>query len=303
MKINASHCLNNRIFTPQPIPMKKTLPILFLSIIIASVSCNRSANQEEQQKMDSLTSAPDTLSGDKKEMVEFKLFYTLANLPSPLELINSIYNSSLPFNSDLLNKADNETKYNTAFKKAINYGVYGVDMAYAAFYGQNQDLINQYMVAKKMAGRLNIGETFDQYTTDFQRNQDKKDSLITIIDRAYTETDAYLRKNNRSMAAAQALTGAVIEVQYISLQVMKSETMNDKNRQVFDNIYKQKLYLDNLIGLMEELKADKDCAGLLSNLQAQKKVFDTISSVSDLTPENLAKLAEAVSKTRSAIVN
>ena len=38
---------------------------------------------------DSLTALPDTLSGEKKEMVEFKLFYTLANLPSPLELINS----------------------------------------------------------------------------------------------------------------------------------------------------------------------------------------------------------------------
>lgn len=252
---------------------------------------------------DSLSSLPDTLSGEKKEMVEFKLFYTLANLPSPLELINSIYANDIPFNSELLNSTEKETGYASAYKMAVNYGVYGVDMAYAAFYGENQDLINHYMVAKKMAGRLNISGTFDQFTTEFERNQRNKDSLVAIIDRAYSETDAYLRKNNRSMAAAQALAGAVIEVQYISLQAMQSEIMSDKNRQVFENIYKQKLYLDNLISLMEELKSDKDCAKLLADLQAQKRIFDTIRLVTDLTPENMMKMANAVAATRNNIVS
>jgi len=283
--------------------MKKNAYRIVLIAVLGLAACNRSAEQDEQKTMDSLSALPDTLSGDKKEMVEFKLFYTLANLPSPLELINSIYTSEIPFNSELLNSPDNETKYTSSYKKAVNYGVYGVDMAYAAFYGQNQNLINQFMVAKKMAGRLNLSETFDQYTSEFERNQSNKDSLVTIIDRAYVETDAYLRKNNRSMAAAQTLAGAVIEVQYITLQVMKSETANDKNRQVFENIYKQKLYIDNLISLMEELKADKDCAKLLSDLQAQKKVFDAVATPADLTTETLAKLAGAVAVTRNAIVN
>ncbi|MFM2135410.1 MAG: hypothetical protein RL021_810 [Bacteroidota bacterium] len=282
--------------------MKKTAYYLAIAAVLGFTACNRSAEQEEQAMQDSLTALPDTLSGEKKEMVEFKLFYTLANLPSPLELINSIYSNDIPFNSELLNNPDKETGYSSAYKKAVNYGVYGVDMAYAAFYGENQDLINQYMVAKKMAGRLNISSTFDQFTSQFEENKGNKDSLVTIIDRAYAETDAYLRKNNRSMAAAQALAGAVIEVQYISLQVMKSEVMNDKNRQVFENIYKQKLYLDNLINLMEELKSDKDCAKLLADLQSQKKVFDSIRTLEDLTSENMMKMADAVAATRSAIV-
>jgi hypothetical protein len=283
--------------------MKKTL-LLFASIsLLVTGACNRAAEQEEQRLQDSLTALPDTLSGEKKELVEFKLFYTLANLPSPLELINSIYQNDIPFNSELLNNPDNETGYTSAYDKAVNYGVYGVDMAYAAFYGQNQDLINQFMVAKKMAGRLNLSKTFDEYTMGFERNQGNKDSLVTIIDRAYAQTDSYLRSNNRAMAASQTLAGAVIEVQYISLQVMKGETMNDKNAKVFENIYKQKMYLDNLISLMEELKADKDCAKLLADLQEEKKVFDTIRATSDLTPENMAKLADAVARTRKGIVS
>lgn len=283
-------------------PMKKTAYYLAIAVVLGFTACNRSAEQEEQAMQDSLTSLSDTLSGEKKEMVEFKLFYTLANLPSPLELINSIYANDIPFNSELLNSPDKETGYASAYKKSVNYGVYGVDMAYAAFYGENQDLINQYMVAKKMAGRLNISSTFDQFTSQFEVNKGNKDSLVTIIDRAYFETDAYLRKNNRSMAAALALAGAVIEVQYISLQSMKSEAMSDKNRKVFENIYKQKLYLDNLINLMEELKSDKDCAKLLSDLKSQKKIFDSIRTLEDLTSENMTKMADAVAATRSAIV-
>lgn len=291
--------MNYCIFT---VAMKKTVLILTIAAIGGLASCSRSGSSDEQKTMDSLTSLPDTLSGEKKELVEFKLFYTLANLPSPLELINSIYQCQLPFNSDLLNAAANESKYTSAFKKAVNYGIYGADMAYAAFYGENQDLINSYMVAKKMAGRLNISETFDRFTAEFQNNQSNKDSMITIIDRAYSETDSYLRNNNRAMAAAQTLAGAILEVQYITLEVMQKETPNEKNKVVFENIYKQKLYLDNLIGLFEELKADKDCAQLLNSLKEQKTTFDAISTVNDLTTENLGKLTAAVGKTRNGLV-
>lgn len=280
--------------------MKKTL-LLFTSLSLILGACSNNSSNSEQAVSDSLTSAPDTLSGETKELVDFKLFYTIANLPSPIELINDVYNSQVPFNSDLLNSTDNEMKYNTSMKKAANYGVYGIDMAYAAFYGQNQDLINSYMTAKKMADRLNISETFEKFTADFEHNQSNKDSLVKIIDRAYTETDNYLRNNNRSMAAAQALAGAVVEVEYLCVELMKNESMSDKNKVVFEKIYNQKLYLDNLIGLFENLKADKECAALLTELQGQRKVFDEIKSPADLSSENMKKLSAAVTRTRSFI--
>ncbi len=284
--------------------MKKTrfLSLSFALAIALFTSCSSSGPSSEQAQNDSLTSLPDTLSGEKKEIVEFKLFYTIANLPSPIELINDIYNSEVAFNSDLLNSTENETKYNTAFKKAANYGVYGIDMAYAAFYGQNQDLINSYITAKKMAERLNITETFEKFTGDFENNQSNKDSLVKLIDRAYTETDNYLRTNNRTAAAAQALGGAIIEVEYLCVELMKKETPSDKNKIIFEKIYGQRLYIDNLITLFEELKADKECGAFLAELKTQRKAFENIKSSADLTPANMEKLSAAVGKTRSFLV-
>ncbi|MFM7218152.1 MAG: hypothetical protein ACKO1U_09055 [Bacteroidota bacterium] len=280
--------------------MKKLL-ILAAPIALFLGACSNSSTSTDQAAVDSLTSAPDTLSAETKELVDFKLFYTIANLPSPIELINDVYNSDVPFNSELLNSTDNETKYNTSMKKAANYGVYGIDMAYAAFYGQNQDLINSYLTTKKMAERLNISETFEKFTADFENSQSSKDSLVKIIDRAYTETDAYLRKNNRYVAAAQALAGAVVEVEYLSVELMKKEKRSDKNKVVFEKIYNQRLYIDNLIGLFETLKSDKECASLLSELQLQRKALDEIKTADDLTPAAMEKLAVAVGRTRDFI--
>lgn len=283
--------------------MKKTTLFSFALIVFAFVSCTSSGPSEEQALNDSLTSMPDTLSGEKKEMVEFKLFYTIANLPSPVELISDIRKIEVPFNSELMNATDNEVKYNSAFKKSVNFGIYGVDLAYSAFYGQNQDLISSYLTTKKMAERMSIVETFETYTADFEKNQSNSDSLVKMMDNAYTEIDSYLRKNNRSMSASQTLAGAIIEAEYLCVELMKKEVQSDKNRLVFEKIYNQKLYLDNLISLFTELKADKDCAMFLNELKVQRAFFDGISAPADLTPENMAKLSAAVTRTRNSLIN
>lgn len=283
--------------------MKKALLVFAIagSALFIS-SCNRSGNQDAETNLDTAGTNADTLSGETKEKVDFKFFYTIANLPSPMELINDIYQNEVPFNSDLLNPTDNEPKYTSAFKKSANYGIYGIDMAYAAFYGQNQDLINCYLTAKKMSERLDISETFEQYTSDFERNQGNRDSLVRIVDRAYTETDNYLRSNNRYMTASQVLAGAIIEVQYLSIELMKTQERNAKNDAIFQKIFNQKLYLDNLIGLFEELKSDADCNKLLVALKDQKKAFDELKSPDELNQATMAKLGEAVSKTRTMII-
>lgn len=283
--------------------MKKTTLFSIALAVISFVSCTSSGPSEEQAMNDSLTSMPDTLSGEKKELVEFKLFYTIANLPSPVELISDIRKIEVPFNGELMNSSDNEVKYTTAFKKSVNFGVYGVDLAYSAFYGQNQDLISSYLTTKKMAERMSILETFETYTADFEKNQSNSDSLVKMIDNAYTEIDSYLRKNNRSMSASQTLAGAIIEAEYLCVELMKNEVQNDKNRMVFEKIFNQKLYLDNLISLFTELKADKDCAKFLNELKVQRAFFDAIPTAADLTPENMTKLSAAVTRTRNSLIN
>ena len=282
--------------------MKKHYSISFLlaAVFILSQSCSN--NQKPENTTDEFTDTTTTVKDSAKqkadEMLDFKFFYTIANLPSPLEMINAIYQNKLPFSKDLLNPPNRSSDYSSGFKKAVNYGIYGIDKAYAAFYGQNQDLLDYYSTSKKMAVKLNVQETFDKFTSSFMDNEQNKDSLVKIIDRAYSETDNYLRSNRRVEVASHVLAGSVIEAMYLSIELTKSTGRTSTNTNLIEKIYNEKLYLDNLINLFSDLTKYPSSASLLVQLKGIKTVFDGIKSPEDLSKENMAKLSAVVSPVR-----
>ena len=284
--------------------LKRTLYALS-AVLSASLifSCGGGNQNTETSGVDSTKMHEDTMSAKTKEMVDFKFFYTIANLPSPLEIISSIYSNQVPYNKELLNSSDNEANYNTSYKKAINYGVYGIDMAYTAFYGQNQNLLDYYSTAKKISDKLGIGETFDKFTESFRANEGNKDSLVKIIDRAYDETDKYLKNNNRYITATHIISGAILEAQYLSVELMKNRDKSTENAQIFEKIYNNKLYVQNLISLMDEIKGDPDTGKLLTQFKDLQKVYDSIKSADDLNKDALAKLSAAIGKIRAGAIS
>lgn len=284
--------------------MKNLLFALSCASLIVFSSCSNKEKPAEEttEFTDTMVAPGDTVAQKAREALDFKFFYTLANLPSPMDLINSIYQNNVPFNKDLLNPTDHASDYSTGFKKAVNYGIYGVDMAYAAFYGQNQDLVDYYQTSKKMAEKLNVQETFDKFTESFRENADNKDSLVKIIDRAYYETDNYLRSNHRLEVASHVLAGSIIEAQYLSIELMKNSDQTETNRSLFEKIYNQKLYLDNLINLFSDLKKYPSSAALLAQLKSIKAVYDTIKTVEDLNREKMNALSAAVAPVRNDLI-
>jgi hypothetical protein len=175
-------------------------------------------------------------------------------------------------------------------------------MAYAAFYGQNQDLLDYYSSTKKMAEKLNVQETFDQFTSSFMDNEQNKDSLVKIIDRAYAETDNYLRSNRRVEVASHVLAGSIIEVMYLSIELMKNEERTAANADLFNKIYNEKLYLENLIGLFSDLSKYPSSAALLTQLKSIQAAFDQIKTQDELNKENMQQLSLAVAPVRNDLV-
>ncbi len=287
--------------------MKKyfSLTVLLVTVFLLIQSCKNN-KPEENTTVDEFTDTAGTLKDSAtlkaEEMLDFKFFYTIANLPSPMEMINAIYQNKVPFNKDLLNPADNSSNYSSGFKKAVNYGIYGIDMAYAAFYGQNQDLLDYYSTSKKMAEKLNVQETFDKFTSSFMDNEQNKDSLIKIIDRAYSETDNYLRSNRRVEVASHVLAGSIIEALYLSVELMKNDDRKPTNADLYDKIFNEKLYLENLINLFSDLTKYPSSAALLEQLKSIKKVFDGIQAPEDLNKANMALLSKAVAPVRNDLV-
>lgn len=291
-------------FCMKQLHMKKFLGqfLAFSLLVFGASSCSNNKPEKMTDEFVDTTTVKDTVKEKARQKLEYKFFYTLANLPSPIEMINAIYQNAIPFNKDLLNSSSRAANYSSAYKKAVNYGIYGIDMAYSAFYGQNQDLIDYYATSKKMAEKLGVQETFDQFTTSFRENSNNKDSLVTIIDRAYTETDSYLRTNRRLEVAAHVLAGSIIEVQYLSVELLKNMDKNAKNANLYDRIFNQKIYLDNLISLFSDLKQYPSSASLLEQLKKAEKVFAEIKTPDELTKENLSKLSVAIGSVRADMI-
>ncbi len=272
--------------------------IAFLSLVsIAFFSCTGKKNSaESEMASDSAAMKADTTPYNTK--ADFKLSFTIANLPSPLDVINTVYSTQVPFDNTLLNPTDNSEKYVSAYKRAINYGIYGVDMAYIAYYGNKQDLYDYYSTAKKLAGTLGMEKTFEKFSDRFKENSDNKDSVMVIVDQAYAETDKYLRTNDRLLTASYIIAGAFMESLHISSSLMKNQEKNAKFNDTFNKIYEQKLVLNNLADLFKEFK-DKESMELETDLQNIKKVYDELKDPSQINKESLQKISSTVALARN----
>jgi ABC-type phosphate transport system auxiliary subunit len=126
---------------------------------------------------------------------------------------------------------------------------------------------------------------------------------VRIIDRAYDETDKYLKNNNRYITATHIITGAILEAQYLSVELMKNRDKTPENAAIFEKIYNNKLYVQNLISLMEEIKGDPDTGKLLTQFKDLQKIYDTIKSAEDVNKESMSKLSSELGKIRRGVIS
>jgi len=272
-----------------------------LSVIYFS-SCNNSGSEKTKGINDSTlsdTKVVDSLTTSKKKAIEFKFATIEANLPSPFEIVNDLHTYQAPFMKDLLNPGTNADKYIAPFKKEVNFGIYGIDLAYINFYGQNQELVNYYSAIQKIARDLNMDKVFEVYADRFKSNENNKDSVVLIMDDVFNSTDVYLKKNERFVAASHILAGALIELNYLSLNLLRDLKKTPENDKLFDKVYNENLYIYYLIKLYEEY-TDKDSKDLLAALKEYRKSYDeNIKSAADLTPEKIAQAIGMINKVRN----
>ena len=61
------------------------------------------------------------------------------SLPSPYQISLILHESGISYNKELLNPSRRASDYVTNFSRAINFGVFGVDLGYINIYQQTQD--------------------------------------------------------------------------------------------------------------------------------------------------------------------
>ena len=213
---------------------------IFVIALLLLNGCGSGGNKEQSsESRDNLL--PDTLS----MLVKFE--NSLFPLPSPYQAATLIKKKNIPFDESIASSLDNYQHFSTAFKKALNLGIYGTDLSYLNIYDRTPESISYLSVIKNLSDQLGISASFDQtFFSSVEKNINNKDSILVLLSKTYRNTDSYLRQNERKNMGALILAGGWVESLYILTRIGKGT--ND--REIINRIGEQKHPLDNLIEIL-----------------------------------------------------
>lgn len=292
---------------------------LIMALLLA---CGSSKKSEEQAFLEGL----DSTKTEGPSLSDEVISGILQSIPSPLEISVLLKESGKKYNSSILNAADNTSRYNSNFKKALNLGVYGTDLGYTNIYEQNQDGVKYMASIKELADGLNIGQFFEIETIGrLATNSKNLDSLLLITTQNFNTINHYLQTQSRSNLSVLLLIGGWMEALHITCEVAKA---NPTNKELQETIGEQKIILENIILLLNFYKeSDQNMASLLKDMEELKKTFDKVnitytykestfevvngvmvikdnsSSTIDITPQDVDNIRSITQSIRSKIIS
>lgn len=215
-------------------------------------------------------------------------------LPTSFEVTRLLIESGASYILDLCNKTDNVSKYISLKSKALNLGIYGADLSYAATYNQTQETMQFLEASSTLVDELQISTAFNQNLVDrVEANIDNVDSLISIISDSFYDSYRYLQENNQDKISLLVLAGSWIEALYITTQI--TVVTQGDNQKIIDIISEQESSLSKLLELMASVKEDqiiKDVYTGLSGIRALYEKADDPFSQKDL--ESVLKATEVL---------
>ena len=247
----------------------KVVKTAFLLLVLTA--CGSGNKTDEQAMLDTLASTEATGPSISEEVIDD----LLQEIPSPLEISVLLKSSGKKYDLTYLNPADNISKYNNNYQKALNLGIYGTDLGYTNIYEKNQDGIKYMSSIKSLANDLNIGQFFDIETIGrLATNSKNLDSLLLITTQNFNSINHYFQEQRRSNLSVLLLTGGWLEAMHITCNVAASDL---KNKELNEKIGEQKIILEKVMALLSYYKNDQNMASLLADLDGLKKIYDAIT--------------------------
>jgi hypothetical protein len=178
------------------------------------------------------------------------------------------------FTEEWLNPVDKVQNYVHSSKKALNLGIYAVDLSYLRAFEQLEKSRSWFNAMRKLSNELGIPDDYVVKTADrFDKNINNKDSLAKIATEIYRTTAKYLKENERESASSLIILGGWVEALYLASNVAIE---NSSDMELMEKIADQKGSLDDLIANLETYKNDPSVAKLLPKLQDLKVSFDQL---------------------------
>lgn len=227
-----------------------------------------------------------------------KVQLIFASIPSQSETTGLLEEAGAKYNSKYLNPIENTAKYSSVKSRALNLGVYGIDLGVTNIFDQTQESMLYLRCANKMATSLGISGAFDEKMSErIDASSDNKDSLLAIITESYKNADNYLQENGQAGVSSLMVAGGWIEGLFIASQIADAT----KNEAIINKIGGEKATLENLISLLDVYKTETDGASeILTELIGLKNIYDSISDKPN--PEQFKQVLDKITEIRTKII-
>jgi hypothetical protein len=230
-----------------------------------------------------------------------RIFY---NMYLSVEMSTLFKSINASFNKNLMNPYDKANEYEISGEKAVNLGVYAVDLSYSRAFDQIEYAGNYLKAMHKLATELGISE--DRFYISVKRieqNVSNKDSLVKIANELYSATESHLKNSDRESAAALVVLGGWTEALYIATNMVNKK---QKDIELLERIADQKASLKNLIDLLNKYKNDKNVIPYLEHLNKLNNSFNAFvvdETNLESTYKQLAEVSSMVQMLRKEIVD
>ena len=246
-------------------PLGRFALFLFCGTLIAACS----GDPENQDNIDQDALDPNS---SLNTVFDGKIF----SIPSPVQTAYLIKSLNLPFDGNLLSDDKTVGKYVTDQKQALNLGIYGTDLGYAALYDQKSVTMRYLRSVEKLTSELGLEAAFDtSFLKRFEENNGNEDSMVHLMSDAFRKADNFLKLSNRKSTAALILTGGWIESIYFACQLNDKKASPDIQRRIGE----QKQSLNSIIDILTEYNKAGSNDGLIEELKDLRTAFEKIELV------------------------
>jgi hypothetical protein len=248
---------------------------LFCVIVFALVlnACKQFTKETNVAVLDSidLSEKNKILSDNDTLGTGIPIFY---NMYLSVELSSLFETAGAVFSREILNSYDKSSNYITSYKKAMNLGVYAVDLSYCRAFEQYEIAGRYFSAMQGLSEQMGIPQDyFEETAKRFEKNLTDKDSLISIANEVYYETEKYLKDNERYAAASVIIMGGWVEAIYIGTAV----AIESRNYEIIERLVEQKYSLNNLLIMLKEYSDNENVKEYIVKLQDLRKVFDALN--------------------------
>lgn len=282
------------------------MKINFLALSIVTIlltSCGSGTDHENIDHTDSTSViVKDTTPVTVSDTTKFKFDFALANIPSPATSMQEISKWHAGYDNSILNDVKNSSKYTTEFQKAINIGVYNIDMCFAMASDKGEDVLKYMKNVVTMSDALGLkGAVNAMIGKRAENNMGNKDSLFKILDDIFVKSDDYLRTNDRVFTAASIFTGGWLESLYITSEIGMKTADAEIRSKVCNLLWEQRFHLGNIINMLNDYKDKKEAGQLITDLKPIHEEISAVKQPKELTDEKFRSISSKIISLRNKL--